>query len=45
MDLIGQEDYVLKRVAEKYSNGYPQIKNTLYISALQDESLDTLKVG
>ncbi|KAI8885458.1 GTP-binding protein Era [Backusella circina FSU 941] len=43
MDLIGQDDLVLKRVAEKYVNGYPKISKTLYISALQDESLDTLK--
>lgn len=44
MDLIYEDRELLAEVEERYSKGYPHIKNTLHISAVYEEGLTDVKV-
>lgn len=45
MDLLYEDRHLLEEVAERYSQGYPHFKKTLYISAVYEEGLDKVKVS
>lgn len=45
MDLLYEDRHLLEAVAERYHQGYPHFKKTLYISAVYEEGLDKVKVG
>lgn len=45
MDLLYEDRHLLEAVAERYNQGYPHFKKTLYISAVYEEGLDKIKVA
>lgn len=44
MDLIYEDRDLLQEVEERYVKGYPNIKKTLFISAVYEEGLNKVKV-
>ncbi|CEP19602.1 hypothetical protein [Parasitella parasitica] len=43
MDLLHEDRSLLEQVVERYTNGYPHFKKTLYVSAVYEEGIEKFK--